>query len=48
MKKITMTPSSFFKEHKKLISLLRGQSKKLEKEAKQQEKEANRWRGKLR
>jgi len=43
-----MTPRDFFKEHKKLISLLRGQSKKLEKEAKEQQKEANKWRAKLR
>lgn len=42
-----MSPRDFFKEHKKLISLLRGQSEKLEREAKEQEKEANKWRNKL-
>jgi len=44
MKNITMKPKDFFKEHKKLVSLLRGQAKKLEKEAKSQEREANNWR----
>lgn len=39
-----MSPRAFFKEHKKLISLLRGQAKKLEKEARSQEKEANKYR----
>lgn len=42
-----MAPRDFFKEHKKLVSLLRGQAKKLEKEANSQEREAKRWRKKL-
>jgi hypothetical protein len=47
MKNITMKSKDFFKEHKKLISLLRGQAKKLEKEAKIQEREASKWRKSL-
>jgi len=47
MKKIVMSQSDFFKEHKKLVSLLRGQAKKLEKEAKKQEMEAKSWRHRL-
>lgn len=44
MKNICMSPASFFKEHKKLVTLLRGQAKKLENEAKSQKREANKYR----
>jgi hypothetical protein len=46
-RKITMTTKSFFGEHKKLVALLRTESKKLAKEANEQEREAKKWKAKL-